>query len=164
MTASWGTNKEIFTNEETGLERWTPYPRSKIQQVVELGFEPRSFWLQIIVVIEGYRSYRRHYNAFLALQLWEERGFYFTFLSLNMLFLSMSLLDKKAGNIQYPVFDNFIYLFMAVLGICYHPGFYLVVVWGGYSSLQCTGFSLQWLLLLWGTGFGTWVSLSSWAQ
>ena len=45
-----------------------------------------------------------------------------------MLFLSMSLLDKKAGNIQYPLFDNFVYLFMAVLGICYNPGFYLVVV------------------------------------
>ena len=28
----------------------------------------------------------------------------------------------------------------------------LVVVSGGYSSLQCTGFSLRWLLLLWSTG------------
>ena len=28
----------------------------------------------------------------------------------------------------------------------------LVVVSGGYSSLQCVGFSLQWLLLLWRTG------------
>ena len=28
----------------------------------------------------------------------------------------------------------------------------LVVVSGGYSSLQCTGFSLHWLLLLWSTG------------
>ena len=28
----------------------------------------------------------------------------------------------------------------------------LVAESGGYSSLQCAGFSLQWLLLLWGTG------------
>ena len=31
-------------------------------------------------------------------------------------------------------------------------GLSLVVMSGGYSSLQCTGFSLQWLLLLWSTG------------
>ena len=28
----------------------------------------------------------------------------------------------------------------------------LVVASGGYSSLRCAGFSLQWLLLLWSTG------------
>ena len=32
-------------------------------------------------------------------------------------------------------------------------GLSLVVVNGGYSSLQCTGFSLQWLLLLQSMGF-----------
>ena len=31
-------------------------------------------------------------------------------------------------------------------------GLSLVAVSGGYSSLQCTGFSLRWLLLLWSTG------------
>ena len=31
-------------------------------------------------------------------------------------------------------------------------GLSLVVVSGGYSSFQCTGFSLWWLLLLWSTG------------
>ena len=31
-------------------------------------------------------------------------------------------------------------------------GLSLVVVSRGYSSLQCVGFSLGWLLLLWGTG------------
>ena len=31
-------------------------------------------------------------------------------------------------------------------------GLSLVVVSGGYSSLQCVGFSLQWLLLLQSTG------------
>ena len=42
-----------------------------------------------------------------------------------------------------------------------------VVASGGYSSLQCVGFSLQWLLLLWSTGSrctgfsscGTWASV-----
>ena len=38
----------------------------------------------------------------------------------------------------------FIYLFLAALGL-HCSG-------GGYSSLQCTGFSLQWLLLLWRMG------------
>ena len=36
-------------------------------------------------------------------------------------------------------------------------GFLPVVVSGGYSSLQCTGLSLQWLLLLW--SIGTWASI-----
>ena len=31
-------------------------------------------------------------------------------------------------------------------------GLSLVAVSGGYSSLQCAGFSLQWLFLLWSTG------------
>ena len=31
-------------------------------------------------------------------------------------------------------------------------GLSLVVVSGGYSSLQCAGFSLRWLRLLWNTG------------
>ena len=31
-------------------------------------------------------------------------------------------------------------------------GLSLVAVSGGYSSVQCTGFSLRWLLLLWSTG------------
>ena len=31
-------------------------------------------------------------------------------------------------------------------------GLSLVVASGGYSSLQCAGFSLRWLLLLWSTG------------
>ena len=46
----------------------------------------------------------------------------------------------------------FIYLFLAVLGLCC-LGFSLVVVSGGYSLLQCSGFSLWWLLLLQSTDF-----------
>ena len=38
------------------------------------------------------------------------------------------------------------WVFVAACGLC------LVVARGGYSSLQCVGFSLQCLLLLWSTG------------
>ena len=47
-------------------------------------------------------------------------------------------------------------------------GFLPVVVSGGYSSLQCTGLSLQWLLLLWSIGtWAHWLQLAgsgAWAQ
>ena len=47
--------------------------------------------------------------------------------------------------------NKFIYfwlhrVFVAVRGLS------LVAASGGYSSLQCASFSLQWLLLLWSTG------------
>ena len=45
-------------------------------------------------------------------------------------------------------FNEFIYLFLAVLGLCCCPGFSLVAASGGYSLLRCEGFSLRWLLLL----------------
>ena len=49
----------------------------------------------------------------------------------------------------------FIYLFI-YFWLCWVFGvasrLSLVVASGGYSSLQCTGFSLRWLLLLWSTG------------
>ena len=53
------------------------------------------------------------------------------------------------------VFYSFILfiLFLAALGLrCWAQAFSLVAVRGGYSSLWCPGFSLQWLLLLWSTG------------
>ena len=43
--------------------------------------------------------------------------------------------------------NKFMHLFLAVLGLCCCSGFSLVVVSGGYSSLQCAGFSLWWLLV-----------------
>ena len=47
----------------------------------------------------------------------------------------------------------FIYLFLAVLGLlCCVWALSLVAGSGAYISLWCTGFSLQWLLLLWSTG------------
>ena len=47
----------------------------------------------------------------------------------------------------------FIYLFIfGCIGSSWqHAGLSLVAASRGYSSLQCTGFSLQWLLLLWST-------------
>ena len=47
---------------------------------------------------------------------------------------------------------NWTELFSAMLGLHCCTSFSLVVVSGGYSLLQCTGFSLQWLLLLWIVG------------
>ena len=51
-------------------------------------------------------------------------------------------------------FFNFIYLFIfgCVGPSLLHEGFSLVAASGGYSSLQCMGFSLRWLLLLQSTG------------
>ena len=50
---------------------------------------------------------------------------------------------------------KFIYLFI-YLWLCWAfvaaYRLFLVAASGGYSSLWCTGFLLQWLLLLWSTG------------
>ena len=51
---------------------------------------------------------------------------------------------------------HFAFLFLAVLGLCCLPRLALVVASGGYSSLRCTGSSLQWLLLLWSMGSRVW--------
>ena len=56
--------------------------------------------------------------------------------------------------------EEILFFFLINLFICFWlcwvfvavRGFSLVAVSGGYSSLQCMGFSLQWLLLLWSTG------------
>ena len=48
---------------------------------------------------------------------------------------------------------NLFILFLAALGLRYcAQAFSLVAASKGYSSLQCTGFSLRWLLLLQSTG------------
>ena len=53
-------------------------------------------------------------------------------------------------------FFNFIYLFIIYFWLHWvfvaARGLSLVAASGGYSSLWCEGFSLQWLLLLWLTG------------
>ena len=48
--------------------------------------------------------------------------------------------------------NKFIYLFLAALSFVAARGFSLAAMSGSYSSLQCVGFSLQWLLLLRSTG------------
>ena len=49
------------------------------------------------------------------------------------------------------LFILFIYFWLRWVFVVAH-GLSLVVVSGGYSSLRCMGFSLQWLLLLRSTG------------
>ena len=44
------------------------------------------------------------------------------------------------------------YLFLAALGLCCCARASFSCDERGYSSLQCAGFSLWWLLLLWSTG------------
>ena len=46
----------------------------------------------------------------------------------------------------------FIYLFLAVLGLCCCLGFSLVMASGGHSSFWCPRLLLQWLLFSWGMG------------
>ena len=48
------------------------------------------------------------------------------------------------------LFILFIYFWLRWVFVAAH-GLSLVAVSGGYSSLRCVGFSLQWLLLLWST-------------
>ena len=59
--------------------------------------------------------------------------------------LDTSLLKKKKN---YYLFIYFwpCWVFVAARGLS------LVAASGGYSSLQCAGFSLPWLLSLWSTG------------
>ena len=59
----------------------------------------------------------------------------------------------------------FVCLFLAMLGLCCREGLSLVAAGGGSSSLHCTGFLLQWLLLLESTGSRapSFSSCSTWA-
>ena len=78
-----------------------------------------------------------------------------------------SLLYSKSMDLFF--FNKFIYLFI-YFWLCWvfiavrrlSP----VAVSGGYSSLRCAGLSLQWLLLLWSTGYRHvgFSSCGAWAQ
>ena len=72
-------------------------------------------------------------------------------------------------------FKKYIYLFICGVFVFFFwlcwvfiaaRGLSLVVVSGGYSSLQCVGFSLSWLLLLRSTGSrrAGFSSCGTWAQ
>ena len=69
------------------------------------------------------------------------------------LFLFHFFVYSFANTIQ-PFIYLFIYLFNLLLPWVFVAvsGLSLVVASGGYSSLRCAGFSLQWLLLLQSTG------------
>ena len=58
------------------------------------------------------------------------------------------------------------FLFLASLGVCCCPRAFSSCGEQGHSSLQCTGFLLQWLLLLWSTGSrrAGFSSCGMWAQ
>ena len=62
------------------------------------------------------------------------------------------------------LFILFIYFWLHWVFVAVH-GLSLVAASRGYSSLQCAGFSLQWLLLLWNTGsrHAGFSSCGSWA-
>ena len=61
--------------------------------------------------------------------------------------------EKNALKVQKgEIVILFIYLFRLLWVFIAGCGLSLVVASGGYSLLQCVGFSLRWLLLLWSTG------------
>ena len=68
---------------------------------------------------------------------------------------ALSILYPSVLQQPYFFFNKFIYLFI-YFWLCWVfvavRGLSLVAVSGSYSSLQCMGFSLQWLLLLQSTG------------
>ena len=74
------------------------------------------------------------------------------FISSNTLYLKPAFSLFKKFLLEYSFFNKFIYLFLAALGLAAACGLSLVAVSRVYSSLQCAGFSLWWLLLLWSTG------------
>ena len=79
-------------------------------------------------------------------------------LSLYLWFSAASLCQTEV-RIFFLILKIFIYLFIYLfiyfwlhwVFVAVH-GLSLVAASRGYSSLRCTGFSLQWLLLLWSTG------------
>ena len=65
--------------------------------------------------------------------------------------LFVSLFFKALEYLFFKLINLFIIFCLGWVFIAGH-GLSLVAASGGYSSLQCTGFSLQWLLLLQSTG------------
>ena len=61
-----------------------------------------------------------------------------------------TVLLKRFSNTKF-FFNKFIYFWLHWVFVAVH-GLSLVSARGGYSSLRCSGFSLQWLLLLQSTG------------
>ena len=101
-------------------------------------------------------------NTCIGLLIKLKRNFYHTKL------LRFDLL-QQLGLSFFFFFNKFIYLFI-YFWLCWvfvaARGLSLVAVSGGYSSLWCMGFSLQWLLSLRSTGSrcAGFSSCSTWAQ
>ena len=72
----------------------------------------------------------------------------------NRYSVNIWLIHKLMSEIKicFVLFFKFIYLFWLCWVFVAARGLSLVAASRGYSSLRCTGFSLQWLLLLWSTG------------
>ena len=70
--------------------------------------------------------------------------FYFINIFLKQL---LRMLEATAYHFYYYYFHLFIYFWLQWVSVAAH-GLSLVVASRGYSLLRCTGFSLQWLLLL----------------
>ena len=64
--------------------------------------------------------------------------------------------SPKAPSIKWRVFKKYIFIYFIYFWLCWvlvaAHGLSLVEASGGYSSLQCAGFSLWWFLLLRSTG------------
>ena len=73
---------------------------------------------------------------------------------LFIVFLKIAILTGVRWYLMF--FLEIIYFILFYFWLCWvflaARGLSLVVVSGGYSSLQCVGFSLWWLLLLWSMG------------
>ena len=69
--------------------------------------------------------------------------------------------DRMKTNDLQHTFILFIYLFLflAALGLCYCAWAFSSCSDGGHSSLQCTAFSLWWLLFCGAWALGTWASV-----
>ena len=66
----------------------------------------------------------------------------------------------KESNLLSPKSSNFIYLFIWLRWVFVATrGLSLVAASGGYSLLQCTGFSLRWLLCCGAQALGVWASV-----
>ena len=64
----------------------------------------------------------------------------------------LAIVNSAAMNIGVHVSFLFLFFCLCLVYLAAHV-LSLVLATGGYSSSQCSGFSLQWLLLLWSLGF-----------
>ena len=66
----------------------------------------------------------------------------------RIFFLIALAQGTKSGEDSFFFFNKFIYLFRVALGLCCCSQAFSSCESGDYSSLQCAGFSLWWLLFV----------------